>query len=84
MGDRLQAAMPGMFWCYSQAWNGVLLEVRQGFGISDDLLRQRWGLHALEHGGIFLGKKREGEEKNSNDYGVCYGENTIYMDNTGT
>ena len=42
------------FRLYSQAWNGVLLEIRQGFGISDDLLRQRRGLHALEHGCVFL------------------------------
>lgn len=27
-------------WFYSQARNGVLLEIRQGFGIRNDLLRQ--------------------------------------------
>lgn len=44
---------------YSQARNRVLLEIRQGFGISNDLLRQWWGLHALEHGCIFLSGDKE-------------------------
>ena len=50
----MQAGELWAFRLYSQAWNGVLLEIRQGFGISNDLLRQRRGLHALEHGCIFL------------------------------
>lgn len=36
-----QAGELRAFWLYSQAWHGVLLEIRQGFGISNDLLRQR-------------------------------------------
>lgn len=34
-------------------------EERQGFGIAEDVLRQGGGVHALEHGGMFLQEVRE-------------------------
>lgn len=47
---------------YSQAREGVLLEVWQSLGIGNDFLWQRGRLHALEHGGIFLHWRKEETE----------------------
>lgn len=34
-------------------------EEGQGFGVAEDVLRQRGGVHALEHGGMFLQEMKE-------------------------
>lgn len=55
----------GFFWLYSQAWHGVLLEIRQGFGISNDLLRRDEGSMRWNMGAFFWvksGKEEKGTQ----------------------